>query len=61
MARNAEAPRCQRRGLYQLAREVRTRSPCGPIGGCTKVSPGCDHCYAETLMDTRYGKVPSTG
>jgi protein gp37 len=21
-----------------------------PITGCTKVSPGCDHCYAETLI-----------
>jgi len=21
--------------------------------GCTKVSPACDHCYAEGLMDTR--------
>ena len=20
-----------------------------PVTGCTKVSPGCDHCYAETL------------
>jgi protein gp37 len=25
--------------------------------GCTKVSPGCDHCYAETLMDKRYHRV----
>lgn len=25
--------------------------------GCQKVSPGCDHCYAEALMDTRYKKV----
>jgi protein gp37 len=25
--------------------------------GCTNVSPGCDHCYAETMMDKRYGKV----
>lgn len=25
--------------------------------GCTKVSPGCQNCYAETLMDHRYGKV----
>lgn len=24
-----------------------------PLVGCTKVSPGCDHCYAETLVDTR--------
>jgi protein gp37 len=25
--------------------------------GCTKVSPGCQHCYAETMMDKRYGRV----
>lgn len=28
-----------------------------PWIGCTKVSPGCVHCYAETLMDTRYGRA----
>lgn len=28
-----------------------------PWLGCTKVSAGCKNCYAETLMDTRYGKV----
>lgn len=28
-----------------------------PWMGCTKVSPGCKFCYAETMMDTRYGKV----
>ncbi|MBK8188843.1 MAG: phage Gp37/Gp68 family protein [Vampirovibrionales bacterium] len=28
-----------------------------PWVGCQKVSSGCKHCYAETLMDTRYGKV----
>lgn len=28
-----------------------------PWIGCTKVSPGCAHCYAETLMDVRYGRV----
>ena len=28
-----------------------------PWLGCTKVGPGCDHCYAETLMDTRHGRV----
>jgi len=28
-----------------------------PWIGCQHVSPGCDHCYAETLMDQRYGKV----
>lgn len=28
-----------------------------PWIGCTKVSPACDGCYAEALMDLRYGKV----
>jgi protein gp37 len=28
-----------------------------PWMGCTKVSAGCANCYAENLMDTRYGKV----
>lgn len=28
-----------------------------PWLGCTKVAAGCTHCYAENLMDTRYGKV----
>jgi len=28
-----------------------------PWVGCSKVSPGCQHCYAETLMDKRWGKV----
>ena len=28
-----------------------------PWMGCTKVSPGCDHCYAEARMDKRLHKV----
>ena len=28
-----------------------------PWIGCQKVSPGCDHCYAEAMMDHRYRKV----
>jgi protein gp37 len=28
-----------------------------PWIGCTKVGPGCDHCYAERDFDHRYGKV----
>jgi len=28
-----------------------------PWIGCQKVSPGCDHCYAETMMDHRYHRV----
>lgn len=25
--------------------------------GCTKISPACDGCYAEAMMDKRYGRV----
>lgn len=28
-----------------------------PWIGCTKISPACDGCYAENLMDHRYGRV----
>lgn len=28
-----------------------------PWVGCTKVSPACDNCYAEGLMDLRYGRA----
>ena len=28
-----------------------------PWIGCTKVSPACDHCYAEAMMSTRMGRV----
>lgn len=28
-----------------------------PWFGCTKVSEGCKHCYAEQLMDKRWNKV----
>jgi protein gp37 len=28
-----------------------------PWEGCTKVSPGCLHCYAEHNCDTRWGRV----
>jgi protein gp37 len=27
-----------------------------PVTGCTKVSPGCDHCYAETMYERFNGK-----
>ncbi len=26
-----------------------------PVTGCTKVSPGCDHCYAERIAETKRG------
>src|SRR6187401_3114368 len=28
-----------------------------PIRGCTKISPGCTHCYAETFAE-RFRGVP---
>jgi protein gp37 len=28
-----------------------------PWMGCTQISPACDNCYAQVLMDQRYGKV----
>ena len=28
-----------------------------PVRGCTKISPGCDHCYAETFAE-RFREVP---
>src|SRR6185295_19980812 len=28
-----------------------------PWIGCAKVSAGCKNCYAETMMDQRYGRV----
>lgn len=28
-----------------------------PWIGCTKIGPGCDHCYAERHMDKRLGKA----
>lgn len=34
-----------------------TNSTWNPVTGCTKVSPGCDHCYAETFAE-RFRGVP---
>jgi len=34
-----------------------TDSTFNPWIGCQHVSPGCDHCYAEAMMDARYGRV----
>jgi len=28
-----------------------------PVTGCTKISPGCGHCYAETFAE-RFRNVP---
>jgi protein gp37 len=34
-----------------------TEATWNPVVGCSKVSPGCDHCYAETLA-LRHGWTP---
>ena len=34
-----------------------TDSTFNPWIGCTKISPACDHCYAEALMDQRHHRV----
>jgi len=34
-----------------------TDSTFNPWIGCTKISPGCTHCYAEEIMDFRFNKV----
>lgn len=34
-----------------------TDSTWNPWIGCTQVSQGCVHCYAESLMSARYGRV----
>lgn len=34
-----------------------TRHTWNPWIGCTKISPACDGCYAEALMDKRFGKA----
>ena len=35
-----------------------TESTWNPVTGCSKVSPGCAHCYAETLALTRLAGKP---
>lgn len=34
-----------------------TDSTFNPWIGCTKIGPGCDHCYAERDFDHRFGQV----
>src|ERR1700729_4052983 len=35
-----------------------TEATGNPVRGCTKVSPGCKHCYAETFAE-RFRGVPA--
>lgn len=34
-----------------------TEASWNPVTGCTQVSPGCDHCYAETFAERWRGKT----
>ena len=36
-----------------------TDSTWNPVRGCTKISPGCKHCYAETFAE-RFRGVPGS-
>jgi protein gp37 len=49
----------QNRGEEQMARSriEWTTDTWNPVTGCTKVSPGCDHCYAQTFAE-RWRGVP---
>lgn len=37
-----------------------TETTWSPVIGCTKVSQGCKHCYAEREVDTRWSKNPKS-
>jgi protein gp37 len=43
--------------MGQVTKIAWTHATFNPWLGCQKVSPGCQFCYAEELMDTRYGRV----
>src|SRR5215218_2896914 len=38
-----------------------TESTWNPVTGCTKVSPGCKHCYAETFAERFRGTIMPSG
>ena len=43
--------------MAEKTRIAWTDSTFNPWIGCTKVGLGCDHCYAEALMDKRWHRV----
>lgn len=43
--------------MAELSKIEWTDHTFNPWIGCSKVSKGCENCYAETLMDKRYGRV----
>ena len=45
---------------FQMAAQTEiewTDTTWNPVSGCTKISPGCDHCYAERIAE-RFRGVP---
>ena len=44
-------------GMSDHTRIEWTDATWNPIRGCTKISPGCAHCYAETFAE-RFRGVP---
>src|SRR5258708_563641 len=50
-------PNIQRIPMAEHSTIEWTDSSWNPIRGCTKISPGCAHCYAETFAE-RFRGVP---
>jgi protein gp37 len=42
-------------GVSDNSRIEWTDATWNPVAGCTKVSPGCDHCYAERVTERFHG------
>src|ERR1700691_5955032 len=43
--------------MSELSKIEWTDATWNPVRGCTKISPGCTHCYAETFAE-RFRGVP---
>ena len=57
---DAEANICSRTTTESLGMPAETaiewtEATWNPVTGCTKVSPGCAHCYAETFAERLRG------
>ena len=57
LTRNCGATRRNQKHNMENSNISWTNNTFNPWIGCTKVSPGCLHCYAESLMDTRRKRV----
>src|SRR5262245_7145291 len=56
----AHRPTCSRKRTLRMSEKSSiewTDATWNPIRGCTKISPGCAHCYAETFAE-RFRGVP---